>query len=420
VSSSRQAVAGAVSTTAFFLCEGLLGQHFNLVPDGVAKPQPGDLFLFPLASGGPGWWGAHAGVYCGDGEIIHLEGSSGTSPSGIVAKHGKSYLLRTRGPAKVLRRKGGLDAAALQRRIRVAMDQAVEYDAVTCNCVHFALALLGLGRLAGTMLDQVWLEASHWWCTSRVNTGLVLVNIFVTGPVDGAECTLSKFAADTELGGSDVPEGRAGTQRHLDRLEKSTSRNLMKFTKRKPFSASHRRPEGCEVRFGPGACLPRHRGCVSHSPWWRCQQPGSVGGSGTENTMLKKCLIASSKIVEEVAESKMQPGDILLFPMDIKKGLCSSSFKHAAVYCGDGEVIHFQNTSFWGNSGRISKEGFRAMKRERGKCQIYRKKGGINLSDFKSKVREAMESEASYHLGENNCIQFALSPPGRGGLLPSP
>ncbi|KAM6196119.1 uncharacterized protein WM294_009668 [Sarcoramphus papa] len=153
VSSSRQAVAGAASTAAFFLCEGLLGQHFDIVPDGVAEPQPGDLFLFPLASGGPGWWGAHAGVYCGDGEIIHLEGSSGTSPLGIVAKHSKSHLLRTRGLAKVLRRKEGLDVAALQRRIRVAMDQAVEYDAITCNCVHFALTLLGLGQLAGAMVS---------------------------------------------------------------------------------------------------------------------------------------------------------------------------------------------------------------------------------------------------------------------------
>ncbi|XP_072789984.1 uncharacterized protein [Taeniopygia guttata] len=153
VSSSRQAVTGAVTTAGFFLCEGLLGQHFNVVPNGVAEPQPGDLFLFPLASGGPGWWGAHAGIYCGDGEIIHLEGSSGTSPSGVVAKHGKSHLLRTRGPAKVLRRKGGLDVAALQRRIRVAMDQPVEYDTVTCNCIHFALALLGLGHLAGAMVS---------------------------------------------------------------------------------------------------------------------------------------------------------------------------------------------------------------------------------------------------------------------------
>ncbi|XP_023790116.1 uncharacterized protein LOC111934306 isoform X2 [Cyanistes caeruleus] len=148
-----QTVTGAVTTAGFFLCEGLLRQHFSMVPNGVAEPQPGDLFLFPLASGGPGWWGSHAGIYCGDGEIIHLEGSSGTSPSGIVAKHGKSQLLRTRGPAKVLRRKGGLDVAALQRRIRAAMDQSVEYNIITCNCIHFALALLGLGHLAGAMVS---------------------------------------------------------------------------------------------------------------------------------------------------------------------------------------------------------------------------------------------------------------------------
>uniref|UniRef100_A0A8B9NXJ4 Uncharacterized protein n=1 Tax=Apteryx owenii TaxID=8824 RepID=A0A8B9NXJ4_APTOW len=74
ISSRLLVAAGAASTAAFFLCEGLLGQHFEVVPNGVAKPQPGDLFLFPLASAGPGWWGAHAGVYCGDGEIIHLEG----------------------------------------------------------------------------------------------------------------------------------------------------------------------------------------------------------------------------------------------------------------------------------------------------------------------------------------------------------
>ncbi|XP_068881689.1 uncharacterized protein [Aphelocoma coerulescens] len=148
-----QAVTGAVTTAGFFLCEGLLRQHFDMVPNGAAEPQPGDLFLFPLASGGPGWWGAHVGIYCGDGEIIHLEGSSGTSPSGIVAKHGKSHLLRTRGPAKVLRRRRELDVAALQRRIRVAMNQPVEYDTITCNCIHFALALLGLGHLAGAMVS---------------------------------------------------------------------------------------------------------------------------------------------------------------------------------------------------------------------------------------------------------------------------
>ncbi|KFZ48773.1 hypothetical protein N338_00115, partial [Podiceps cristatus] len=88
----HQTVARAGSTAMFFLCEGLLGQHFDVVTDGAAKPQPGDLVLFPLTSGSPSS-GVHARIYCSDGETIHLGGSSGMSPSAIVAKHGKSHLL---------------------------------------------------------------------------------------------------------------------------------------------------------------------------------------------------------------------------------------------------------------------------------------------------------------------------------------
>ncbi|XP_010183938.1 PREDICTED: uncharacterized protein LOC104535960 [Mesitornis unicolor] len=340
VSSSRQAAAGAVSTAAFFLCEGLLGQNFDVVPDGVAEPQPGDLFLFPLASGGPGWWGAHAGIYCGDGEIIHLEG--------IVAKHGKSHLLRTRGPAKVLRRKGGLDAVILQRRIRAAMDQAVEYDAVTFNCIHFALALLGLGHLSGAVK-------------------LLSLNSLM----------------------SDVS----------------------------PLAQSL--PHVSPLVGGQAVVYPR-----AH-PSWRCQQPGSVTNFSEKTPRSSKSSLMSSsyrgrevlefllfksipehgKVFEEVLEDELQPGDIVLFPMGNPIG----NFKHTGVYCGDGEVIHFQKANLWGKSGLISKEGYKAMVNERGKCKIYRKKGGIDLSDFKTRVRQAMDSEADYSLCSNNCIHFALS-----------
>jgi len=181
----------------------------------------------------------------------------------------------------------------------VYFDSSKAFDAVSHNILIDQRMKYRLGKWAWRWAEDRWncqagravtnIPKTSWRpVTSGVPQGWilspVLLNIFIDGLGGETECTLSRFADDTVLGGvSDAPDSCVVTQRDLVRLEKWADRNLMKFSK-----------ENCTVLHLRRCNLMHQRRLGTHQLESSCAEKAS-GGLEDKLTMSQQCTLIAKK-----------------------------------------------------------------------------------------------------------------------------